>query len=76
MARYVYKDTETGEFVSEETYNRSRARGGDRYERIEVDEADIPTVVIRDLYDFNPDDYDGEMEEREYTGSGSYGEDE
>lgn len=75
--RTVYKDTETGEFVSEETYLRSRAHGGDRYEAVEVDEADVPTVVIKDLFDFDPDDYEGyEFEEREYTGSGSYGEDE
>lgn len=75
--RTVYKDTETGEFVSERTYTASVSHGGDRYEAVEVDEADVPTVIIDDLFEFDPEDYgDYEFEDREYTGSGSYEDDE
>jgi hypothetical protein len=69
MAKYAYRDTRTGAFVSEETYNRSRAHGGRAIVKEEIPEDSITS--IDDLFEY--EDYDGEMDYYEVQGTGDTG---
>lgn len=76
---YVYRDSETGHFVSESTYNRSTAHGGDRYEREdaywletpEPDEFESLDELEEYLEEYGWDDFDA-WDWVEYESSADY----
>jgi hypothetical protein len=69
MARY--RDKETGNYVSEATYNRSIAKGGTRYEK--TDDAPDRIFGSLDAFDYDTEDYD-DYEDLFYDGGADYGE--
>lgn len=69
VERIVYRDKRTNTFVSEATYNRSRAQGS----RDIVKESVTETIATIDDLDSDWEDYDGEdFIEREYSGGVTY----
>jgi hypothetical protein len=71
--RRVFRNVHTGEFVTEETYNRVVAQGGEsvKGEYIEVSDEDT-AMSVDDLFDFY-DEYGDDFDPTEYHGTGDTG---
>ena len=71
--RRIFRNVSTGEFVTEETYNRVVAQGGDsvKGQYIEVPDENTATSVD-DLFDVY-EDYGDDFDPAEYHGTGDTG---
>jgi hypothetical protein len=75
MARTrVYRNVKTGEFVSEETYNRVVSHGGESVKGEYVEMPDETTVTsVDDLFDIYDNTGDDDFVEYEFHGTGDTG---
>jgi hypothetical protein len=74
--RHIYRNVKTGEFVTEEQYNRVVSHGGDsvKGEYVQVGDENTATT-IDDLWNIYNEygDEGPDIEEREYHGTGDTG---
>lgn len=71
--RRIFRNVNTGEFVTEETYNRVVAQGGDsvKGQYIEVSDENTATSA-EDLFEMY-EDYGDDFDPAEYHGTGDTG---
>jgi hypothetical protein len=71
--RRIFRNVNTGEFVTEETYNRVVAQGGDSVKGQYIEVGDENTATSADdLFDMY-EEYGDDFEPEEYHGTGDTG---